>query len=810
MQLVTIVGPVSKFDETAEQILKSGCFQPENIRNIVFGFKKLLPFKDESKYKNMLKRLNDFCSTADIQVKPSDEKLELDDVKKKLDDINASYSVVDEKSKTSEASKAENAQVLSQLLPLLKIDINLNDLYKFEFIEFRFGRMTKGSYEYMLKNISDDKLFVFIPASIEAEYVWGIYFAPKKYIDYADGVFVSLQFERIQISDNLEGTTNETNDRVSDESKYKNMLKRLTDFCATANIQMRFSDEKLDCQLEDVMKKLSDINASFSVIDENIKSTEALINEDEQVLTQLLPLLKIDMNLNDLYKFEFIEFRFGRMTKSSYEYMLKNISDDKLFIFIPASIEAEYVWGIYFAPKKYIEYADGVFVSLQFERIHISDNAVGTPKEAYDRISMDIKEKRKQLSALQVDRKNLTNEIGRYINPTYTQLNLLNDTEELKRMSSHSENNFYTTGWVALNDINDFKNAVCNIKDVTCTAEEPSFTKSRIPTKLKNFSIFRPFEEFVRMYGTPQYNEIDPTPLVAITFAVIFGIMFGDLGQGLLIMIFGIILATVKKMQFGKIILTCGFSSVIFGTIYDSIFGYEGLINRNIFGNEEIVVGFSPTANVNEILIMAVGLGVVLIAVAMVMNIINGIKQKDIEKIFFEHNGLAGFIFYGAAVYALVETMFLGKSNVLSTPYIICFFVIPLFMIFFRHMLTKLVTGKKDILPSNIGEFFLENIFEMLEVLLSLVTNTISFVRVGAFALNHVGMMLVVFILAKTTATAAFGSGNLIVVIIGNLVVIGLEGLIVGIQVLRLEFYEIFGRFFSGDGNEFKPINLKK
>jgi V/A-type H+-transporting ATPase subunit I len=262
-------------------------------------------------------------------------------------------------------------------------------------------------------------------------------------------------------------------------------------------------------------------------------------------------------------------------------------------------------------------------------------------------------------------------------------------------------------------------------------------------------------------------------------------------------------------MQFGKILLICGISSMFFGSIYDSIFGYEGLINRNIFGYDEIVVGFSPSENVNDILLMTVGLGIGLIAVAMLMNIFNGIKQKNIEKIFFEHNGLAGLIFYGAAIYALVGTMLLGKKDILSLPYVICFFVIPLLLIFFRHILSKLLTRKKDILPSSIVEFLLENIFEMLEVLLSFVTNTISFVRIGAFALNHAGMMLVVFLLAKTTATAAFGSGNLVVLIIGNIVVIGLEGLIVGIQVLRLEFYEIFGRFFAGDGNEFKPIGYK-
>ena len=104
----------------------------------------------------------------------------------------------------------------------------------------------------------------------------------------------------------------------------------------------------------------------------------------------------------------------------------------------------------------------------------------------------------------------------------------------------------------------------------------------------------------------------------------------------------------------------------------------------------------------------------------------------------------------------------------------------------------------------NKGEYAVENLFELFEVLLSYITNTISFVRVGAFALNHAGMMLAVYILAQTAA----GTHNPVVLVLGNILVIGLEGLIVGIQVLRLEFYEIFSRFYSGEGKEYKPLTV--
>ena len=118
------------------------------------------------------------------------------------------------------------------------------------------------------------------------------------------------------------------------------------------------------------------------------------------------------------------------------------------------------------------------------------------------------------------------------------------------------------------------------------------------------------------------------------------------------------------------------------------------------------------------------------------------------------------------------------------------------------NTLAKLVEHKADVMPKEKGMFVVQTIFELFEVLLSYFSNTISFVRVGAFAVSHAAMMEVVLMLAGAEA----GSPNWIVVILGNLFVCGMEGLIVGIQVLRLEYYEMFSRFYKGTGREFIPF----
>ena len=141
--------------------------------------------------------------------------------------------------------------------------------------------------------------------------------------------------------------------------------------------------------------------------------------------------------------------------------------------------------------------------------------------------------------------------------------------------------------------------------------------------------------------------------------------------------------------------------------------------------------------------------------------------------------------------------------NVLNPAFIILCIVFPLLLIFLREPLSKWMAKRKDLKPEDgVGGFIITNFFELFENVLSYITNTVSFLRVGGFILSHAGMMAVVLTLMEMIG----GFGSPIVFVIGNIFVMAMEGLIVGIQVLRLEFYEIFSRFYEGDGKEFRPV----
>ena len=186
---------------------------------------------------------------------------------------------------------------------------------------------------------------------------------------------------------------------------------------------------------------------------------------------------------------------------------------------------------------------------------------------------------------------------------------------------------------------------------------------------------------------------------------------------------------------------------------------------------------------------------------AIINPIKNGIKNKDISRALFDKNGLAGLIFYSVILILVVGLLQNGKM-ILSLTITLVLIIIPLLLILFKEKIENLLNKKKAKEKVSI----VEKIFELIEMLLSMASNTISFVRLAAFAINHVGLCMAVYILSNM-----FGStGSLIVAIIGNGIVIVLEGLIVAIQVLRLEYYELFSRFYSGDGKEYIPIENEK
>ena len=214
---------------------------------------------------------------------------------------------------------------------------------------------------------------------------------------------------------------------------------------------------------------------------------------------------------------------------------------------------------------------------------------------------------------------------------------------------------------------------------------------------------------------------------------------------------------------------------------------------------QEAMTDLPFIGKLNTVFVVAIAIGMGIILLCMILNIINSVKEHNTEKTWFDTNGAAGLVFYFAL--ATVIVLYMSGNALPATIVLTVLFIIPLLLMFFKEPLSAMVEKKAQKMEGGVGMFITQGVFELFEVLLSYFSNTLSFVRVGAFAVSHAAMMQVVLMLAGAEA----GSPNWAVVIGGNLFVCGMEGLIVGIQVLRLEYYELFSRFYRGSGRAFEP-----
>lgn len=549
--------------------------------------------------------------------------------------------------------------------------------------------------------------------------------------------------------------------------------------------------------------------AQVNNLSDKIVSLHEEIEQQQKRLQHIEPFLHIHVHLKTILQFHFLKFRFGRFPKVYYEKFKHYIYNYLTTVFYECQITKDYVYGIYFTCKANHDQIDSVYHAMHFERIFIPDDYDGTPKEAYKEIETNIRHRNNQIKTIkkeikttlfhhQFDIQCAATTIEHYAKNfnirTFAACtkNRLDATDGVAILSSNTNTFYVVCGFIRAQDVKKLEKDISTDANVILLDDNEQ-TTIKTPTKLVNPKIFRPFELFIQMYGIPSYNEIDPTKFVALTYSFMFGMMFGDVGQGLLLVLFGYLIYKIKHLPLAGIICFAGVFSTFFGFMYGSCFGFEDL-------SWLPAIWLHPMHNVMTILIIAVGFGACLILFAMILNIINGIKTKDIKRTILDQSGLMGFLFYGITLFFIYNYF---KTNVMPKKLLLTLCLgLPLLFIFFREPISHSLEHKKELFPDNKFMYFLEGIVELFEILLSYITNTISFVRVGAFALSHAGMMGVVLSLAKVESNQA----NYLVLILGNLLVVGLEGLVVGIQVLRLEYYEMFSRFYRGNGKEFKPF----
>lgn len=588
--------------------------------------------------------------------------------------------------------------------------------------------------------------------------------------------------------------------KFSEENIYEKLLLRIQNLAKLSGKTMEYDEAKAikSASVAEAEEKISFYEGQVKTYLEKLEVLRAEKDYKQRLLHQIRPLDSFNIDIDEMFHFKYMKFRYGKMPAESFV-KLKEYSDNLDVIVHETFRDEEFSYVMYFTPASQELNMDSLFSSLAFERIRISDEFVGKPHQAMESLEERLAEIEKELQQLEVQTSEYTVSYLPDLEKYYYYLVKLNGVFGVRNYAIHTDKAFYLAGWIPHSQLDKFKANVKITPELSYVVEDEQAVRQKTPTRLKNPKFFKPFETVVKMYGTPAYDEMDPTVFVGITYMFLFGMMFGDVGQGLVIALAGWYLSQKKKLEVVKLLMYFGTMSTIFGVFYGSIFGNEELLRHYL----PFIPMVKPMEVMMEILGISVVLGVGLLITTMLFNLYNLWKNKNIGKFIFDKNGIVGLVFYLAIIYIVISV---ATNREVPVWFILGLIVVPMMLLFFSERLAHKLNKKKnrktehEHLPSGIEAFF-----ELVEILLAVFSNTISFVRIGAFALNHVGFFMAFHLLSHMVG----GAGSIFVMIFGNILIIVLEGLIVGIQGLRLEYYELFSRFYQGNGKEFRPFRIK-
>ncbi len=532
-----------------------------------------------------------------------------------------------------------------------------------------------------------------------------------------------------------------------------------------------------------------------------------VLSEEEELLTAtklFVEALKgTEFGPREMAESSFIVPFFGRLSNENYQRLAES-SEESPITTSPLTVVNGNTWVLVITVKGHEESAKKLLEAVYLKEFSLK--AIAAQLKGDDPLKLvekRIANHQRAIKGLAKAAKDMLREHRSDYELLYSQLYTMQRVYDVCKGRGEVSGMFVLSGWIPADTLESIKKTVEEEAPMTTIMIEETkditYSGIRVPTLLQNNPLFRAFQDIVSMYSLPSYGEIDPSPIVAISFILFFGFMFGDIGHGLMIFLGAMYLVKkgMMKRSFGQVIRSAAVSSMVFGVLYGSIFGMEDIIPA---------LWLSPMHDTNKLLIIAICLGVFMISLGLVLNMIKQYRAKDFGRLLFDGQGMAGLMLYWTM--AALAAIYMTGTKISETAADIMWGGIGVMMLLmiFRDILARYLLHQKGE-----GESVVLNLFEIMHNLMSFVSNTASFVRLAAFALNHVGLSMAVIMLSEMVHSLPGGivmKG--IILVVGNIVIVCLEGLIVFIQTLRLEYYEFFGKFYKGGGSEFKPVGWKK
>ncbi|MDW7660994.1 MAG: V-type ATPase 116kDa subunit family protein [Bacillota bacterium] len=550
---------------------------------------------------------------------------------------------------------------------------------------------------------------------------------------------------------------------------------------------------------ETMTDEVEKLICKFAVLTEEVTQIESRIKELEQYKV-LESIKNIDIDLEKLLNMDHFTVKLGFLTREKAKRISQNYDNIKALVLHAGTFE-EKEFYIIVSPKSLDVEMGRILRSTDFVEINLENEHFETPAKLVESIKNEKIECENRLVEIETMTQKDISENSEEFDRLYSMLIMERKIDQVRTKVAVTENLAYLSAWVPAEDMELLHELFGPPPETLVTFKKSEEVSSRIPTPtfLKNNWFFKPFEMLVNMYGTPMHNETDPTFFFGITYIILFGAMFGDLGQGLVIVLAGLLLRKKVSPEFCGILTRIGIGSMFFGFIYDSFFGYEHVISRVI----PLPIYFRPIDNINLVLIYAIVVGIVLVYISYLYSIVNKLRLRDIEEGVFGRNGINGLILL-TALLMLVYGMFVG-DQILPTIVLEIVILVSVVLLLVKQPLSNKLLGHQRLIDEAPSAYYVEGVFNLFETFLGMISNTASFIRVGAFALNHVGLFIAFHTLAEMIGTT---TGNIAMFILGNIIIIALEGLVVFIQGLRLFYYELFSKYYSGDGILFTPDKI--
>ena len=578
--------------------------------------------------------------------------------------------------------------------------------------------------------------------------------------------------------------------------------------------------------LELSSKELSD---SFTKDLEDLDDIESNIESNTNLLATLRILSSLNIDFKDFSMLKNIGILpFISDTKSITE-ITKSISDLGILQTIPLSDDKSLV--LIATRLLNIDKVDKILRAFNCEKFSIPDNLPQNPIDAFNIVDGNLKQ-------FQTDKKILQDKIQK--NKTNLQQKIIS-LYEASYVGYSSIENIKRTGtlqrFIVINgfipsQLKDHFNKCFSkwivISEKLSKQSHGHHSNQNIPTLMKNKSITKSFEGIALNKGPPSYNELDPTAFISLTFPIFYGMMFGDVGHGLVLLLFGLFLIYRKAPSlnsWGKMLSLSGVVAIFFGFLIGEVFGIEIYALTHAFGHP--LVHFVerahaiPSINIHALKLLlkiSILFGIVHIYSANIIGLYNSIKNKEYDEIIMEQIPVimmyTGFVFLmfaflgtGYKIDALFSSpndtplfFFLRQFSIASVA---TYSTLILFLGFVLFIIIKpifIITGRLE--KESIFMAVLVNIIDGgIEKIAGSLSNTLSYTRLAILLTVHASLLIVVNLAWSLPLAVAVP-----VFIFLNIIVILLEGLIVYIQDLRLHLYEWMSKFYSGSGKEFRSF----